>query len=117
MGWRVVMSKLVGLALAVTLGAAFAAAQEPAAPAAGTEKALKKYHSVDAEVVSSDAEKMTITVKVAGVEKTAAVSALAKSRLSKVKAGDKVILSCKDVDGGHKEVVAIRPARAEPARE
>ena len=80
-------------------------------------KGAKEGHSVDAEVVASDAEKMTITVKVAGVEKTAAVSTLAKSRLSKVKAGDKVILSCKDVDGGHREVVAIRPARAEPAKQ
>ena len=72
----------------------------------------KKYHKVDAEVVSADAKGMTITVKVAGEEHTEKVSALAKTRLGEVKAGDKVVLSCKDADGGHREVVAIRPAKA-----
>jgi hypothetical protein len=72
----------------------------------------KKYHKVDAEVVSADAKAMTITVKVAGQEHTEKVSALAKNRLGEVKAGDKVVLSCKDTGGNHREVVAIRPAKA-----
>lgn len=72
----------------------------------------KKYHSVDAEVVSADTKAMTITVRVAGGEQTERVSALAKTRLGVVKAGDQVVLSCKDVDGGHREVVAIRAAKA-----
>lgn len=71
----------------------------------------KKYHSVEAEVVSANTEDMTITVKVAGEEQTEKVSALARTRLSGVKAGDKVVLSCKDVEGKHHEVVSIRPAR------
>jgi len=71
----------------------------------------KKYHAVDAEVVSANEKDMTITVKVDGEEHTEKVSTLAKTRLSGVKAGDKVTLSCKDVAGSHREVVSIRPAR------
>lgn len=89
---------------------AIAAAAGLAAAAAADE--AKKYHKVDAEVVSADAKGMTITVKVEGAEHTEKVSALAKNRLGEVKAGDKVVLSCKDADGGHREVVAIRPAKA-----
>jgi hypothetical protein len=91
--------------LAVVLGATLAAARSAADEA-------KKYHKVDAEVVAADAKGMTITVKVAGEEQTEKVSALAKTRLGEVKPGDKVVLSCKDADGGHREVVAIRPAKA-----
>jgi hypothetical protein len=75
----------------------------------------KKYHSVEAEVVSVNSKDMTITVKVAGEEQTEKVSALAKTRLASVKAGDRVVLSCKDVEGQHREVVSIRPAK-EPAK-
>ncbi|HVR69277.1 MAG TPA: hypothetical protein VMT87_00415 [Vicinamibacteria bacterium] len=82
-----------------------AAAQEP-----------KKYRSVEAEVVSADVEDMTLAVRVDGEEKTLAVSRLAKARLSEVKAGDKVVLSCKDVEGKDREVVSIRPAREAPSR-
>jgi hypothetical protein len=93
--------------LAVLLGAGLAAAQsDPPA------ERPKKYHSVDAEVVAADTKAMTITVKVAGEEHTEKVSALARTRLGAVKAGEKVVLSCKDVDGGHREVVAIRAAKA-----
>jgi hypothetical protein len=95
------------LALAVMAGVAAAQSQSDAP---GDEP--KKYHSVDAEVVSADVGAMTITVKVAGEEHTSHVSALAKGRLGEVKAGDKVVLSCKDVSGDHREVVAIRAAKA-----
>lgn len=71
----------------------------------------KKYHTVEAEVVSANEKDMTITVKVDGEEHTEKVSALAKTRLSGVKAGDKVTLSCKDIEGEHREVVSIRPAK------
>ena len=97
--------------LAIVLAAGLAAAQSNP-----PEDQPKKYHSVDAEVVSADAGAMTITVKVAGEEQTERVSALAKTRLGAVKAGDKVVLSCKDVQGGHSEVVAIRPAKAATAK-
>lgn len=70
----------------------------------------KKYETVDAQVVSVDAEGMTITVKVGEAEQTDKVSALARTRLSGVKAGDKVSLTRKDVDG-KREVVSIRAAK------
>lgn len=70
----------------------------------------KKYETVEAQVVSVDAEGMTITVKVGEAEQTDKVSALARTRLSGVKAGDKVTLTRKDVDG-KREVVSIRPAK------
>lgn len=75
----------------------------------------KKYRIVDAEVVSASEKDMTITVKIAGEEKTEKVSALAKGRLGAVKPGDRVSLSCKDVEGGDREIVSIRPAK-EPAK-
>jgi hypothetical protein len=86
-----------------------------AQPAAGAEEP-KKYHSVEVEVVSADVEAMTLTVKVDGEQKTLAVSRLAKTRLSEVKPGDRVVLSCKDVEGKDREVVSIRPSRKAPAR-
>lgn len=84
-------------------------------PGAAAEEP-KKYRSVEAQVVSADVEAMTLAVKVDGEEKTLAVSRLAKARLSEVKAGDKVVLSCKDVEGKDREVVSIRPARKAPSR-
>lgn len=93
---------------------AFALAAGAAAVARAQSNAAadqpKKYHRVEAEVVSANEKDMTITVKVDGEEHTEKVSALAKTRLSGVKAGDKVTLSCKDVEGKHREVVSIRPA-------
>jgi hypothetical protein len=85
-------------------------------PARSQSDPPKKYHSVEAEVVSASSDDMTITVKVDGEEHTEKVSALAKTRLPAVKAGDKVVLSCKDVDGGHREVVSIRPGK-KPAKD
>ena len=76
----------------------------------------KRYHSVEAEVVSVNSKDMTITVKVDGAEHTERVSALAKTRLSSVKPGERVLLSCRDVDGQHREVVSIRPGKAAAAK-
>jgi hypothetical protein len=112
-----------GLALALALAAGWALAQDAAtqapAPVApktvddlAKEKKATTFHTVNAEVVSADAAKMTITFKADGAEKTAPVSVLAKNRLTQVKAGDKVTLSCKDVEGQHVQVVSIRPATA-----
>lgn len=95
-------------AFALTAGAAVVLR----AQSNGAADPVKKYHTVDAEVVSASEKDMTITVRVDGEDHTEKVSALAKTRLSGVKAGDKVSLSCKDVEGQHREVVAIRPARA-----
>jgi Cu/Ag efflux protein CusF len=92
------------LAFALVTWAAVAVRAQPA----GGDK--KKYETVDAEVVSVDAEAMTITVKVGEAQETDKVSALAKTRLSSVKSGDKVSLTRKDVDG-KREVVSIRAAK------
>ena len=81
------------------------------APAGSQSDPPKKYHSVEVEVVSADVEAMTLTVKVDGEEKTLPVSRLAKTRLSEVKPGDKVMLSCKDVEGKDREIVSIRSRR------
>ena len=118
--------KKLALSLALLFAAGIAMAQQPEtkapAPKAGAktddqagDKAkagARKFHAVPAEIVSTDVEKMTVTFKADGAEKTAPVSNLAKYRLAKLKPGDKVLLSCKDVGGEHKEIVAIRPATA-----
>lgn len=106
---------LAALCAAASLGWAQTAAQAPAEkPAAAETKAAPttKTHKFDAEVVSTDVEKKTLTVKVEGAEKTAPVGPLAMYRLKKLKAGDKVIVTCKDdaVSGEHKEVSFIRMA-------
>src|SRR6185436_17424865 len=92
---------LFGLAVGA---AAVAGAQSP------TGSDQKKYDTLDATVVSADSEGMTITVKVGDGEQTEKVSALARTRLSGVKAGDRVSLTRKDTDG-KREVVSIRPAK------
>jgi hypothetical protein len=110
--------KKLGMSLAVLFAAASfgwaqAAAQAPAEkPPADAKAAKTTTHKIDAEVVSTDVEKKTITVKVDGAEKTAPVGPLAMYRLKKLKAGDKVVLTCKDdaATGEHKEVSFIRMA-------
>jgi Cu/Ag efflux protein CusF len=74
----------------------------------------KKYDTVEAVVVAVNPEDMTITVKLGDEEQTEKVSALAKARLSGVKAGEKVQLTRKEV-AGKREVVSIRRPK-EPAR-
>ena len=119
--------KKLGLSLAALLatasfGWAQATAPAPAAkPADAAAPAAKatvktKTHKVDAEVVSADVEKKTLPFKAEGGEKTAPVGPVAVYRLKKVKAGDKVVLTCKDnaETGEHIEVAFIRMA-TEPA--
>jgi hypothetical protein len=119
--------KKLGLSLAAVFAAAGmgwaqapAATQAPAAkPAdaatASPAPAKTKMHKIDAEVVSVDVEKKTITVKADGAEKTAPVGPVAMYRLKKLKAGDKVVLTCKDdaATGEHKEISFIRMATPE----
>jgi hypothetical protein len=70
-----------------------------------------KTHEVNAEVVSVDAEAMTITIKMGDEQKTAPVSKEAAAQLGKVKAGDMVILTCQDDENGeHEMVTKIKPA-------
>ena len=101
--------------LGLSLAAVLAAASFGWANADVQAPAKTKTHKVDAEVVSTDVEKKTITVKVEGAEKTAPVGPLAMYRLKKLKAGDKVVLTCKDdaETGEHKEISFIRMATPE----
>ena len=119
--------KKLGLSLAAVFATASlgwaqapAATQAPAAKpadaaAASPAPAKTKMHKIDAEVVSVDVEKKTITVKAEGAEKTAPVGPVAMYRLKKLKAGDKVVLTCKDdaATGEHKEISFIRMATPE----
>jgi hypothetical protein len=84
------------------------------APPVFAEQSVK-YSTADAEIVSTNVDDMTITVKIDGEEHTDQVSPLARTRLSEVKPGNKVVLSYKDSDG-RREVVAIRAPKARPAK-
>lgn len=119
--------KTLGLSLAAVLAAAsFGWAQAPAptqAPPArpadaGAEAKTapkSKMHRINAEIVSVDQEKKTVTVKVDGAEKTAPVGPIAVYTLKKLKAGDKVVLTCRDdaASGAHTEIAFIRLAPPE----
>jgi len=80
-------------------------------PLAGETKG--KTHDVVAEVVAIDVGVKTITIKGEdGQEKTAPVRESAVAELKKVKAGDRVVLTCQDNDKGeHEAIIAIKPAK------
>jgi hypothetical protein len=85
------------------------ASEKTAAPA----KAATKTHVVEGEVVSADATAKTITVKVAGEDKTVPVHGKAAARLSSLKAGEKVALTCVDNEKGeHQYVSGIKVEKA-----
>ena len=73
-----------------------------------------KTHDVTTTVVAVDAAAKTITIKDdTGQDKTVPVMDGAVESLKKLKAGDKVVLTCKDNDKGeHEGVSAIKPAKA-----
>ena len=79
-----------------------------ATAAKAAEKLAGKTHEVDAEVVSADTAKNTLTIKGESDNKTVPVDAKAAASLKDVKAGDKVSLTCwDDAAGAHQKVVAI----------
>lgn len=90
------------LAVALMFGMAFA----------GGAKAAGKTHQMTVEVVSVDMKAKTITIKDdKGETKTAPVMGKAVSELGTVKAGDMVMLTCKDnAKGEHQGIVAIKAA-------
>jgi hypothetical protein len=98
------LMKMTALPLAFVFAtAALASAQAPAPEAAkpAESKAPEarrpaKTHKVEAEIVTADVENKSITFKTASGETSAPVGVLAVYRLKKVKAGDKVTLTCKD---------------------
>ncbi len=105
----------LALILVAGVGVAQAADTKPAttkAPAK-TAKAATKTHVVEGEVVSTDATAKTITVKVAGEDKTVPVHGKAVSHLASLKAGEKVALTCVDnAAGEHQYVSAIKVQKA-----
>jgi hypothetical protein len=104
------MNLALSLALASATGLGTAQGTAPAGSTA--QKAPdKSMHSVEAEVVSADAEGNTVTFTVDGGQKTLPVGVLGRYRLREIKAGDRVLLTCKDREGEHLEVVSIRSSR------
>lgn len=73
-----------------------------------------KTHDVSATIVAVDAQGKKITFQDdAGATSTAIVMEKAVESLKSVKAGDKVVLTCKDSDAGTIEgVIAIKAAPA-----
>src|SRR6266571_1219862 len=94
------------LILGAVLMAGLLAAQLNPVAAAG------KTHDVSATVVSVDLQAKKITFQDdAGATSTAPVLDRAVESLKTVKAGEKVVLTCRDTESGTIEgVIAIRPA-------
>jgi Cu/Ag efflux protein CusF len=78
-----------------------------------------KTHAVEAEVVSTDVDKKTITIKGDKENKTVPVDEKAVASLKDLKPGDKVTLTCWDnAAGEHIKVVAVATGKpmAKPAK-
>ena len=118
------MRKFVVLvALVLVVGFAFAQQEHPTPakqehPTAAAKPAAKNVHQVTTWFVSADADAKTITFKdEKGQTVTAPVLGKAVADLGNFKAGDKVVLKCKDDDKGeHLGVVGINMAKATAAK-
>ena len=114
--------KKLALLMSFAFVASVAVAQEPA-PAPETAKVpaaakssdtakTAKNHDIQAEIVSVDVEKSTLTLKGEMANKTVPVEGKAVAALKTVKAGDKLTLTCKDNEKGeHQAVVDIKPEK------
>jgi hypothetical protein len=106
--------KKLALMLAMVGFAGLAAAQdpkpvEPAKPAKDQTAMKAKTHEVDAEVVSFDAAAKTLTIKGTPDNKTIPVDAKALASAATLKAGDTVVVTCRDNDKGeHVAVAGVR---------
>ena len=114
------MKKFALMLSSFALVAGIAVAQEPAPDAAKSMTAAKssdtakaaKNHDIQAEVISVDVEKNTLTIKGTAGDKTVPVEGKATAALKTVKAGDKLTLTCKDNEKGeHQAVVDIKAAK------
>jgi Cu/Ag efflux protein CusF len=74
--------------------------------------AAGKTHDLTATVVSVDVQAKKLTFQdEAGTTSTSPVLDRAVESLKSIKAGEKVVLTCRDNEnGGHEGVIAIRPA-------
>ena len=107
------------LSFVLAAGVAFASAQDKtstaaksttATPAATTTTALKT-HNVAGEFVAYDAAKKTLTLKTDSGETTAPVKGRALTQVKSFKAGDQVVVTCRDkADGTHEAAIAIKKA-------
>lgn len=123
--------KKFALLLSFVFVAGVVMAQKPEAPEKATgapaatkpaQKAVGKTHELNAEFVSADATKKTITLKTEdGSEKTVPVEgAKTLTSLKSLKANEKVTVTCRDNEKGDLSqwaviVTAIKPAAAAPA--
>ena len=84
------------------------------APVMANEMAKKNTHDVTAWFVSADAKTNMMTIKDdKGEEKTVPVMGSAVKEMSTLKAGQKMMLTCKDDDKGmHQGVSAIKTEMA-----
>jgi hypothetical protein len=114
--------KKFALLMSFALVAGVAGAQDTAKPAEAAkpatamkaEKPAAKTHDVQAEVVSVDVEKKTLTLKGEKDNMVVPVEGKAVAALKDVKAGSKLTLTCKDdASGAHKAVVDIKAPKAE----
>ncbi len=87
------------------------------AEAAKPGQAATKTHEVDAEIVSVDAQKKTVTIKGEKENKTVPVDEKAFASVKALKAGEKVTLICRDNEKGeHQAVAGVKAApKAGPA--
>ena len=111
---------LLSIAFVLVAGAAWAGetAAAPAAAAPVVEKAVAKAttHEVEAEIVSVDIEKSTLTIKTEKGQATAPAEGKAVASLKELKPGQKVTVVCQDDEKGeHKSVTEIKLAPAAPA--
>jgi hypothetical protein len=104
------------VALLFLAGMSLALSQAPPAqaPPAPPQETKGKTHEVTVDVISTDLTAMTMTIKGEdGQDKTVPVKKSALEGLKKVKAGDKVILTCQDNEKGeHEAITAIRLAKS-----
>jgi hypothetical protein len=115
--------KKLALLMSFAFVAGVAGAQEAAKPAEASkpatamkagEKTAVKTHEVQAEVVSVDVEKKTLTLKGEMANTTLPVEGKALAALKDVKAGSTMTLTFKDDEKGmHKAVVDIKAPTAE----
>jgi hypothetical protein len=102
------IAMLLSVALAVVATAPLAHAAKVTAKAPAKAAMAGKSHEVQAEVVSADPAKSTLTIKGDKDNKTVPVDKKAWASLKTVKAGDKVTLTCWDnAKGEHVKVTAI----------
>jgi hypothetical protein len=101
--------KKIALLLTAALAAGSAYAATPkASKASHPASHAATHHDVMAEVVSVDATAHTITLKTDKGEQTVPVEGKAQATLKNYKAGQHVTVTCRDENGEHKAVTAIK---------